>query len=158
MPLTQTQLATAVADRAELSKADAKRALATLEEIVLEQLGNAEKVRIGGIVQMAVGVKPAQNKRKGGAFLSLSGVHSEYGEDPSDQSGRDAPTSTVASRAARRSAAPDHPLLRRTAHQREQHVGLRQRACRCTHCRRWSRLPLGSHCGSVARPRERDRS
>ncbi len=42
MPLTQTQLATAVADRAELSKTDAKRALAALEEVVLEQLGNAE--------------------------------------------------------------------------------------------------------------------
>ena len=66
MPLTQTQLATAVADRAELSKTDAKRALAALEEVVLEQLGNAEKVRIGGMVQLAVRVKPAQKKRKGG--------------------------------------------------------------------------------------------
>ena len=65
MPLTQTQLATAVADRAELSKTDAKRALAALEEVVLEQLGNAEKVRIGGMVQLAVRVKPAQKKRKG---------------------------------------------------------------------------------------------
>ena len=50
MPLTQTQLASAVADRAELSNTDAKRALAALEEIVLEQLANAEKVRIGGLV------------------------------------------------------------------------------------------------------------
>ena len=49
MPLTQTQLASAVADRAELSNTDAKRALAALEEIVLEQLTNAEKVRIGGM-------------------------------------------------------------------------------------------------------------
>ncbi|HEX5923218.1 MAG TPA: HU family DNA-binding protein [Baekduia sp.] len=62
--MTQTQLASAVAERAELSKADAKRALAALEEIVLEQLGNAEKVRIGGMVQLTVRVKPAQ-KRKG---------------------------------------------------------------------------------------------
>ena len=65
MPLTQTQLATAVADRAELSKTDAKRALAALEEVVLEPLGNAEKVRIGGMVQLAVRVKPAQKKRTG---------------------------------------------------------------------------------------------
>ena len=65
MPLTQTQLATAVADRAELSKTDAKRALAALEEVVLEQLGNAEKVRIGGMVQLAVRVKPAQKQRTG---------------------------------------------------------------------------------------------
>jgi DNA-binding protein HU-beta len=65
VPLTQTQLASAVADRAELSKTDAKRALAALEEIVLEQLGNAEKVRIGGMVQLTVRVRPAQRKRQG---------------------------------------------------------------------------------------------
>jgi DNA-binding protein HU-beta len=63
--LTQTQLVSALADRAELSKADAKRALAALEEIVLEELSNAQKVRIGGVVQMTVRVKPAQKKRPG---------------------------------------------------------------------------------------------
>ena len=65
MALTQTQLATAVADRAQLSKADAKRALAALDEVVLDELGNAEKVRIGGLVQLTVRVKPAQKARKG---------------------------------------------------------------------------------------------
>ena len=65
MPLTQTQLATAVADRADLSRADAKRALTALEDIILEELGNAQKVRIGGLVQMTVRVKPAQKARKG---------------------------------------------------------------------------------------------
>src|SRR5581483_4649689 len=65
VPLTQAQLVTAVADRAELSKADAKRAVEALEEIVLQQLGNAEKVRIGGIVQLTVRVKPATKKRLG---------------------------------------------------------------------------------------------
>ncbi len=65
MPLTQTQLVTAVAENAELSKADAKRALAALEEIVLQELGNAQKVRIGGMVQLTVRVKPAQKKRQG---------------------------------------------------------------------------------------------
>jgi DNA-binding protein HU-beta len=63
--LTQTQLMTAVADRAELSKNDTKRAVAALEEVVLEGLGNAEKVRIGGLVQLTVRVKPAQKKRQG---------------------------------------------------------------------------------------------
>jgi nucleoid DNA-binding protein len=63
--LTQTQLVTAVADRAELSKSDAKRALAALDQIVLEELGNAQKVRIGGLVQLTVRVKPAQKARKG---------------------------------------------------------------------------------------------
>jgi hypothetical protein len=32
---------------------------------VLEQLANAEKVRIGGMVQLTVRVKPAQKKRQG---------------------------------------------------------------------------------------------
>jgi DNA-binding protein HU-beta len=65
LPLSQTQLAAAVADRAELSRSDAKRALTALEEVVVEQLGSAEKVRLGGLVQLTVRVKPAQKKRKG---------------------------------------------------------------------------------------------
>lgn len=65
MALTQTQLVAALADRAELSKADAKRALTALEDIVLDELGNAQKVRIGGLVQLTVRLKPAQKKRQG---------------------------------------------------------------------------------------------
>jgi len=65
VPLTQAQLVNAVAERADMSKAEAKRAVEALEEIVLEQLGNAEKVRIGGIVQLTVRVKPATKKRPG---------------------------------------------------------------------------------------------
>jgi DNA-binding protein HU-beta len=65
VPLTQTQLTAAVADRAELSKTDAKRVLAALEDVVLEQLSNAQRVRIGGLVQLTVRVKPAQKARKG---------------------------------------------------------------------------------------------
>ena len=63
--LTQSQLVVAVADRAELTKNDARRALSALEEIVLEELGNAQKVRIGGLVQLTVRVKPATKKRRG---------------------------------------------------------------------------------------------
>jgi DNA-binding protein HU-beta len=63
--LTQSQLVSAVAERAELSKNDAKRALAALDDIVLEELGNAQKVRVGGLVQLTVRVKPAQKARKG---------------------------------------------------------------------------------------------
>jgi DNA-binding protein HU-beta len=63
--LTQTQLAIAVADRAQLSRGDAKRALAAFDEVVLDELGNAQKVRIGGLVQLTVRVKPAQKARKG---------------------------------------------------------------------------------------------
>ena len=65
MALTQSQLVSAVAERAELNKNDAKRALAALDDIVLEELGNAQKVRIGGLVQLTVRVKPAQKARKG---------------------------------------------------------------------------------------------
>ena len=65
MPLTQTQLASAVADRAEINRNEAKRVLAALEEVVLEELGNAQKVRVGGLVQLTVRVKPAQKARKG---------------------------------------------------------------------------------------------
>ena len=65
MPLTQSQMIAAVADRAEMSRAEARRALAALDEIVLEELANAQKVRIGGLVQLTVRVKPAQKKRKG---------------------------------------------------------------------------------------------
>ena len=51
MALTQSQMIAAVADRAEMSRADAKRALDALDEIVLEQL--------------TVRIKPAQKKRRG---------------------------------------------------------------------------------------------
>ena len=65
MALTQTQLAAAVAERAELSRADAKRALDALEEIVLAEVSNAQKVRLGGLVQLTVRIKPATKKRQG---------------------------------------------------------------------------------------------
>lgn len=65
MALTQTQLAAAVAERAELSRADAKRALEALEEVVLAEVGSAQKVRLGGLVQLTVRVKPATKKRQG---------------------------------------------------------------------------------------------
>jgi DNA-binding protein HU-beta len=63
--MTQTQLASEVADRSGLTKGDAKAALAALEEIVLEQLADAEKVRIGGVVQLVVRVKEATKPRQG---------------------------------------------------------------------------------------------
>jgi DNA-binding protein HU-beta len=65
MALTQTQLASEVADRSGLTKNDAKAALTALEEIVLEQLADAEKVRIGGVVQLVVRVKEASKPRQG---------------------------------------------------------------------------------------------
>src|SRR5581483_7771167 len=58
MALTQTQLADAVAERADLTRADAKRALTALEEVVLEEIQNAEKVKVGNLVQLTVRLKP----------------------------------------------------------------------------------------------------
>jgi hypothetical protein len=49
VPLTQTQLVNAIAERAEMTKAEAKRALDALDEVVLAEIGNAQKVRIGGL-------------------------------------------------------------------------------------------------------------
>jgi nucleoid DNA-binding protein len=65
LPLTQTQFASVVADRAEISRAEAKRVLGVIEEIALDELGSAQTVRIAGLVQLTVRVKPAQKKRKG---------------------------------------------------------------------------------------------
>jgi DNA-binding protein HU-beta len=65
MALTQSQLVGEVAERSGLSKADTKSVLESLEEVVLEQLGDAEKVRIGGVVQLTVRVKDATKPRKG---------------------------------------------------------------------------------------------
>lgn len=65
VPLTQTQFAGAVAERADITKTEAKRILDALEEVVLEEIANAEKVKIGGLVQLTVRVKPASKARKG---------------------------------------------------------------------------------------------
>jgi DNA-binding protein HU-beta len=65
MPLTQSQLADAVAERADFTRADVKRVLTALEEVVLEEISNAEKVKIGSLVQLTVRLKPATKSRKG---------------------------------------------------------------------------------------------
>lgn len=65
MTLTQSQLADAVAERAGLTRADAKSALSALEEVVLDEISNAEKVKIGGFVQLVVRMKPATKERLG---------------------------------------------------------------------------------------------
>jgi len=65
MPLTQSQLVGEIADRAGLTRGDTKAVIEALEDVVLEQLGNAEKVRIGGVVQLAVRVKDATKPRRG---------------------------------------------------------------------------------------------
>ena len=64
--LTQTQLATAVADRAGLSKADAKAAALTALEGDRSRRDRKRRTReIGGLVQLNVRLRPAQKARKG---------------------------------------------------------------------------------------------
>jgi DNA-binding protein HU-beta len=65
LPLTQSQLAEAVAERADITRAQAKNVLTALEEVVLEEIANAEKVKIGNLVQLTVRLKPATKSRLG---------------------------------------------------------------------------------------------
>jgi len=65
MALTQAQLTAAVAERSGLSRTQAKEAIQALEDIVLDEIGNAEKVKIGNIVQLTVRVKPPTKEREG---------------------------------------------------------------------------------------------
>ena len=46
MPLTQTQLADELAERVGSSRADAKNFLTALEDVILDQISAAEKVKI----------------------------------------------------------------------------------------------------------------
>ena len=65
MALTQTQLQREIAQRADLSAADVKRMFEALEEVVLDEIGNAQKVKIGNLVQLTVALKAATKARPG---------------------------------------------------------------------------------------------
>jgi len=65
MALTQSQLIGRLADETGLSRKEAKAAMEALEMIVLDELGQAEKVKIGGLVQLTVKLKPATKARLG---------------------------------------------------------------------------------------------
>ena len=65
MALTQTQMADAVAERAGLSRKQAKEAITAFEEVVLAEINKAEKVKIGNLVQLTVRLKPPTKARKG---------------------------------------------------------------------------------------------
>ncbi len=98
LPLTQIQLANAVADRADITRVEAKRILAAFEEVVLEELGNAQKVRIGGLVQLTVRVKPAQKARQGRNRYALESVWNQcFAQCNRHEKGRNLKDSTHAS-------------------------------------------------------------
>jgi nucleoid DNA-binding protein len=65
MPLTQTQLVAHLSEQTELTKADVKSVLTALEETILDQIGQAEKFKLGGLVQLEVKLKAATKAREG---------------------------------------------------------------------------------------------
>lgn len=65
MALTQTQLLAHLSEETDVPKTEIKRVLEALEDVVLTEISNAEKVKIGGLVQLNVRLKPATKERKG---------------------------------------------------------------------------------------------
>ena len=65
MALTQAQLQREIAQRADLATSDVKRMFEALEEVVLVEIGNAQKVKIGNLVQLTVALKAATKARAG---------------------------------------------------------------------------------------------
>ena len=65
MALTQPQLLAAVADRAQLSKAGARRVLDAFEAVVLDGSQTRRRSGSAGSCTLTVRVKPAQKKRLG---------------------------------------------------------------------------------------------
>jgi DNA-binding protein HU-beta len=65
MALTQTQLADAVAEQAGITRTEAKNVLTALEEVILSEISQAQKVKIGNLVQLTVRLKPATKARQG---------------------------------------------------------------------------------------------
>lgn len=65
MALTQTQLLTRLAEETELPKKEVKAVMEALEQVMLDEISNAEKVKIGNLVQLTVRLKPATKARVG---------------------------------------------------------------------------------------------
>jgi nucleoid DNA-binding protein len=65
MALTQAQLQREIAHRADLAATDVKRMFEALEEVVLGEIGKAQKVKIGNLVQLTVALKAATKARAG---------------------------------------------------------------------------------------------
>jgi nucleoid DNA-binding protein len=65
--LTASQMASEIAYRVEngITASDVKTIIAAWEEIVLEEIAEAEKVKLGQLVQLQVKIRPARKKRMG---------------------------------------------------------------------------------------------
>lgn len=63
--LTQSAMASEIAYRCDMPTSDVKSVLAAWEEIVLEEIADVEKVKLGQLVQLQVKIRPARKKRMG---------------------------------------------------------------------------------------------
>ena len=63
--VTQTALLDQLAGNLGVSRAEAKRTLTAVEQVVLDNLRQARRVKIGNTVQLDVRLKPAAKARKG---------------------------------------------------------------------------------------------
>ncbi len=74
MAFMQPGLIRAVADRANLSEAEADRALSALEDILLEEVLGAVTRRLAGLIQTALGIdlKQMADKELGGRQRAIA--------------------------------------------------------------------------------------
>lgn len=63
--VTQTALVDQLAGKLGVTRADAKRTLGAVEDVVLDNLRQARRVKLGNTVQLEVRLKPAAKARKG---------------------------------------------------------------------------------------------
>jgi nucleoid DNA-binding protein len=63
--VTQAQLVDAVSETTGYSKSDVRHVLQSLDDVVIELLANAEKVKIGQLVQLEVKIRPPRKARMG---------------------------------------------------------------------------------------------
>ena len=63
--LSQTEMIGEIADRTGFARGEVKHVLATWEEVVLDEIKEGEKVKLGQLAQLVVKIKPATKKRMG---------------------------------------------------------------------------------------------
>jgi nucleoid DNA-binding protein len=63
--MTQTQLLAHLAEETGLTKAEVKTVMTALEDTILSEISQAEKFKLGSLVQLEVKLKPATKARVG---------------------------------------------------------------------------------------------
>jgi nucleoid DNA-binding protein len=80
--LTNAQMVREISDYADVSATDVKAVLEALEVIVLDEIGDAQKVKIGQLIQIQPKVRKARKKRMG--RNPRTGEEVEIGAKPAD--------------------------------------------------------------------------